>query len=514
MIEQTKAYRQRWIALAFMGVALLIISLDNTVLNLALPKIASDLHSSGSQLQWIVDAYVLAIAGLLLTIGYLGDRLGRKPTLIAGLIIFAAFSLGAALSKSNGMLITMRALMGIGAATIMPATLSILTATFREPKERAVAIALWAAVFSLGMGIGPLVGGWLLENYHWSSVFYINIPVIAVGLIGAGIFIENSKSQNPRKLDVLGALLSIAGVFALVYAIIQAGQDGWTSAHVLYAFGAALVLLTFFIIWEFKYKNAMLPLNFFKNMSFTGANVALMLVHFGMVGSFFFLGQFLQSVQGYSPLAAGVRLLPMAGVSFVSAAISAFVARGLGTKYTVALGIIIAAAGFYYFATIAAVDVAYSKFAIAMCITALGIGFTMAPATNSVMGSVPVDQSGVASAMNSTTRQVGGALGVAVLGTILNSTYIHGINAVAWPAQLPAPALAAIRGSIQGANAVAQSVAPQSAQLSHLITGTAHNAFTSGSEHALVIAAIIMAVSAILTLIILPSKVRPPETDN
>jgi EmrB/QacA subfamily drug resistance transporter len=510
-MEQSKAYRQRWIALGFMGVALLIISLDNTVLNLALPSIAKSLGSSGSQLQWIVDAYVLSIAGLLLTIGYLGDRLGRKPTLLVGMVIFAAFSLGAALSNSNGMLIAMRALMGIGAATIMPATLSILTATFREPRERATAIAFWAATFSLGMGIGPLVGGWLLEHYHWSSVFYINIPVVAVGLIGGGIFIENSKSANPRKLDLPGALLSIAGLFMLVYAIIQAGKDGWTEPHVLYYFGGAVVLLVGFIIWEFKYKNSMLPLNFFKNMSFSGANIALTLVHFGLMGAFFFLGQFLQSVQGYSPFQAGVRLLPMAAVSFVSAAVSAQIARFIGTKFTVALGIIIAAVGFYYFASIAAVDVSYGSFVIAMCIVSLGIGFTMAPSTNSVMGSVPVDQSGIGSAVNSTVRQIGGALGVAVLGTILNSTYISRINAVAWPPQLPAQAIDTIRGSIQGANAVAQNVQSQSPQLAQLITDTAHKAFTSGSEHALVVAAIIMAITAVATLFILPSKVRPPK---
>jgi EmrB/QacA subfamily drug resistance transporter len=511
MQEQTKAYRQRWIALAFMGISLLIISLDNTVLNLALPSIAKDLHSTGSQLQWIVDSYVLAIAGLLLMVGYLGDRLGRKPTLMAGLVIFAAFSLGAALSESNSMLIAMRALMGIGAATILPATLSILTATFREPKERATAIALWAAVFSLGMGIGPLVGGYLLNHFHWSSVFYINIPIVVVGLIGGSIFIENSKSQNPRKLDFLGTLLSIAGLFVLVFAIIQAGKDGWTRGYVLWCFAGAAVLIAVFIVWELKYKNAMMPIKFFKNMSFSGANIALVLVHFGLMGAFFFLGQFLQSVQGYTPLQAGVRLLPMAAVSFVSAAVSALVARGLGTKFTVALGIAIAAAGFFYFASIASVDVSYGTFVLAMCIVSLGIGLTMAPATNSIMGSVPVDRSGIASAMNNTVRQVGGALGVAVLGTVLNSTYLTNVNAVTWPPQLPESALATIRGSIQGANAVAQQVAPQSAQLSHLISDTSHKAFTTGSQHALIVAAIIMVVSAIVTLLILPSKVKPPE---
>jgi EmrB/QacA subfamily drug resistance transporter len=508
-VEQTRGYRNRWIALAFMAISLLVIALDGTVLNLALPSIANDLGSNASQLQWIIDAYVLAIAGLLLTMGYLGDRLGRKPTLTVGLIIFALFSLGAALSNFTEMLVGMRAMMGIGAAIILPATLSILTATFRDPKERAQAIALWAATFSLGMGIGPVVGGWLLDNFHWSSVFYINIPIIAVGIIGGAYFIENSKTDNPRKIDIPGTLLSIGGIFALVYAIIQAGQDGWWATNVLYAFGAAAVLLGVFIVWELKSKNAMLPLHFFKNMSFTGANVALTLVAFGLMGSMFFLGQFLQSVQGYSPFEAGVRLLPMAAVSFISTVLSAKIAERIGTKVTVALGIFIAAIGFFYFAQIAAVDVSYAKFALAMCIISLGIGMTMSPATNSVMGSVPVSQSGIGSAMNSTTRQVGAALGVAVLGSILNSTYIARINAVNWPTQLPAQAMEAIRGSIQGAHIVAQQVPLP--QLAQMIIDQSNEAFTAGAVDALLVATIVLAVTAVITFIILPSQVRGPK---
>jgi len=508
-IEQTKGYQNRWTALAFMAISLLIISLDNTVLSLALPSIAEGLGASASQLQWIVDAYILVIAGLLLTMGYIGDRLGRKPVLMAGLVIFAAFSLGAALSNSTGMLIGMRAMMGIGAAIIMPATLSILTATFRDPRERAQAIALWAATFALGMGIGPLIGGWLLENFSWHSVFYINIPVIAVGLVGGGYYIENSKTEHPRRLDIPGAVLSIAGLFALVYAIIQAGMEGWTATHVLYAFGAAAVLLAAFILWELKSRNAMLPLYFFKNMSFTGANVALTLVSFGLMGAFFFLGQFLQSVQGYTPFQAGLRLLPMAVVSFISAAGSAKVAERLGTKLTVAIGIFIAAIGFFYLTRIAAVDASYLNIALAMSITSLGMGLTMSPATNSVMGSIPVSQSGIGSAMNNTTRQVGAALGVAILGSILNATYLARINAVSWPAQLPAEAMEAIRNSIQGAHIVAQQVPVP--QLAQMIIDQSNEAFTAGSAHALMVATVILAITAVITLVILPSRVRGPK---
>jgi DHA2 family multidrug resistance protein-like MFS transporter len=492
-----------------MAISLLIISLDNTVLSLALPSIAEGLGASASQLQWIVDAYILAIAGLLLTMGYISDRLGRKPVLMAGLVIFAAFSLGAALSNSTGMLIGMRAMMGIGAAIIMPATLSILTATFRDPRERAQAIALWAATFALGMGIGPLIGGWLLENFSWHSVFYINIPVIAVGLIGGGYYIENSKTEHPRRLDIPGAVLSIAGLFALVYAIIQAGMEGWTATHVLYAFGAAAVLLAAFILWELKSRNAMLPLYFFKNMSFTGANVALTLVSFGLMGAFFFLGQFLQSVQGYTPFQAGLRLLPMAVVSFISAAGSAKVAERLGTKLTVAIGIFIAAIGFFYLTRIAAVDASYLNIALAMSITSLGMGLTMSPATNSVMGSIPVSQSGIGSAMNNTTRQVGAALGVAILGSILNATYLARIDAVSWPAQLPAEAMEAIRNSIQGAHIVAQQVPVP--QLAQMIIDQSNEAFTAGSADALLVATVILAITAVITLIILPSRVRGPK---
>jgi len=511
LTEETKWYKQRWIALGFLALSLLVISLDNTVLNLALPSIAQQLGSSASALQWIVDGYILVFAGLLLTMGSIGDRFGRKRLLQIGLVVFGTFSLAAALSKSTGALIGMRALMGFGAAAIMPTTLSIITATFRDNKERAQAIAIWAATFALGSGIGPLVGGFLLEHFHWSSVFFINVPVVAVALVGGFFFIHDSKDHNPRKIDAPGFVLSIAGLFALVYAIIQAGSDGWGATNVLVGFAAAALFLGAFAFWERRSENPVLPLQFFKNMSFTGANLALTLVAFALMGAFFFMGQTLQTVMGFTPLQSGVRLLPMAFFAFFSSILSARVAAKLGTKFTVSLGIMLAAAGFLYFATTMTAASSYGQLVIGMCIISAGIGITMSPATNSVMGSVPVDKAGVGSAMNDTTRQVGGALGVAVLGTILNSTYISRINAVVWPVPLSDQVTAAIRNSIQGAHIAAQNI--PDAGLSAMIIAKADEAFASGAAHATLVAAIVLGVASVLTFFILPSRVRAHQDD-
>jgi EmrB/QacA subfamily drug resistance transporter len=492
--------------MGFLALSLLVISLDNTVLNLALPSIARELGSSASALQWIVDGYILVFAGLLLTMGSIGDRFGRKRVLQVGLAVFGAFSLAAALSRSTGSLIAMRALMGFGAAAIMPTTLSIITATFRDHKERAQAIALWAATFALGSGIGPLVGGWLLEHYHWSSVFFVNVPIVLIALVGGFFFVHDSKDEHPRRVDVPGFVLSIAGLFSLVYAIIQAGSDGWGASNVLIGFGCAALFLGLFALWERRSPNPVLPMHFFKNMSFTGANLALTLVAFALMGAFFFMGQTLQTVMGFTPLQSGVRLLPMAFFAFFSSILSARVAGKLGTKYTVSMGIMLAAAGFLYFALTMNASSSYGQLVIGMCIISMGIGMTMSPATNSVMGSVPVNQAGVGSAMNDTTRQIGGALGVALLGTMLNSTYISRINAVKWPVPLSDQLTSAIRNSVQGAHIAAQNV--PDAGLSALIVKNANEAFAAGTTHATMVAAIVLACASVLTFFILPSKVR------
>ncbi|MCD4686563.1 MAG: MFS transporter [Anaerolineae bacterium] len=508
--QQQPGYSKRWIGLIFIGISLIVISLDNTILNVALPSISNDLGASASDLQWIVDAYVLVFAALLLTMGSFGDKIGRKRALQFGLVMFGIGSLWAALATSTEMLIAARAFLGIGGATIMPATLSIITATFPR-KERSQAIAIWAAIFGLGVGIGPVVGGVLLEHYAWNSVFFVNLPVVAIALIGGAFFLAESKDEHAPKPDIPGVLLSVPGLFALIYGIIEAGMGEWTEPDVLIAFGVSAVLLTIFTWWENRSPNAMLPLHFFKNMSFTGANIAMTFIMFSMFGSIFFLSQYLQTVQGYSALEAGLRMVPLAITLAVVSASSSRMSARLGTKRTVALGILIAAGGLLFMSQMYAVDTAYTTVALGEIILAAGMGFAMSPATDSIMGSVPVSKAGVGSAMNDTTRQLGGALGVAILGTIMNGRYLDGIEALktALP-QLSSDMFDGISNSIQAAHMIAGNPqVPES--FSKTIIDVANQSFVAGMNDAMLFGAAVMLVNALLVLAILPSRVRPAQ---
>jgi EmrB/QacA subfamily drug resistance transporter len=524
--DQLPGYADRWKAMLFIGISLLVISLDNTILNVALPSISTDLNASFSELQWIVDAYVLVFAAMLLTMGSISDRIGRKRALQGGLILFATGSLAAALSTSTNMLIASRAFLGLGGAIIMPSTLSIISASFPR-HERAQAFAIWAAIFGLGVGVGPVTGGLLLEYFDWNSVFFVNLPVVAVALAGGAIFIAESKDEHAPKLDIPGVVLSVTGLFALIYGIIEAGSLGWTDSHVLTAFAAATVLLVAFTIWERVNPDAMLPLHFFKNMSFTGANMAMALVMFSMFGSIFFLTQYMQSVLAYTALEAGIRMLPLALTLMVVSASSARVAQKLGTKRVVALGIAISGAGLLLMSQLYEVDTSYDIIMVTMIFFAAGMGLTMSPATNSIMQSVPVSKAGIGSAMNDTTRQLGGAMGIAVLGTILNNTYLEGMSNLEIPpallesalANVPANAPAAtaeeamelISSSVQGAHAFAAYMPDALAQQ---LLETANQAFVSGMSEAMVIGAGIMFAASLMALLILPSKVQRPEEED
>lgn len=521
-------YKTRWWGLLFICISLLVISLDNTILNVALPAISRDLSATSSDLQWIIDAYILVFAALLLTMGSISDRYGRKRWLQIGLVLFGIGSFLAAISTTTTMLIATRAFLGVGAAVIMPSTLSLVTATFPE-KERSQAIALWAATFGMGVGLGPLIGGLLLERFEWGAVFLVNLPVIAVALVGGQFLLPESRDETAPKIDLPGVLLSITGLFALVYAIIKAGEDGWLAQEVIIAFAAAGVLLGVFALWESITQTPMLPLRFFKNLSFTGANTALAFIMFSMFGSVFFLSQYLQTVLGYSALESGVRLLPLSFTLAFTAAMSARVSRRIGVKYTVALGVLIAAGGLFYMSQAYEVGSSYGTILIGMLIMSSGLGMAVSPATDSVMGSVPQSKAGIGSAMNDTTRELGGAMGVAILGTLMNHQYIHGVEEL--PTKLaeinplvasnfPSALYNAVEDSIQAAHGVAANL-PASfpptmppemgARIQQAVLDTANQAFVNGMTEAMFIGSLVMLSAVVITLILLPHRVQTPR---
>jgi EmrB/QacA subfamily drug resistance transporter len=508
--RQYPGYATRWRGLVFLGISLIVISLDNTILNVALPSISRSLSATASDLQWIVDAYVLVFAALLLTTGSIGDRWGRKKALQLGLVWFGLGSLAAALSTSTLMLIASRAFLGVGGALIMPATLSIISGTF-PPNERPQAIAIWASVFALGVGIGPVIGGWLVERFAWSSVFFVNLPVIAIALIGGARYLADSKDEHAPSPDIPGVILSIIGLFALVYGIIEAGVLGWTHEDVIIAFVVAFIFLGAFALWESRAKNAMLPMEFFRNMSFTGANTALALVSFSLFGSVFFLSQYFQTVQNAPGFEAGLRVLPMAITLTIVASQSARVCLIYGIKRTVAFGIGLAAVALLFMALVYKVDTPYWVIAIGQVLLALGLGTATSPATSSVMGSVPVRKAGIGSAMNDTTRQLGGAFGIALLGTVMNNAYTHGVQSLQ-TLGLPAQTMAAIGKSIQAAHVIAADPQTPAAVRDTIIT-TTNQAFVDGMTAAMLVGATVMGLACVVVLLILPDQVRrSPDT--
>jgi EmrB/QacA subfamily drug resistance transporter len=456
-----------------------------------------ELGATQSQLQWMVDAYILVFAGLLLTMGALGDRYGRKRALTVGLIIFGLSSLAAAFADSANALIAARAVMGIGGALIMPSTLSIITNVFTG-QERGRAIAAWAAVAGLGIILGPVLGGWLLENYWWGSVFLINVIVVAAAIALGFFLVPESKDPAATPLDPVGAGLSIVGLVALVYAIIEAPDKGWTDPVVLTAFGLAAVLIVAFLWWESRTEHPMLQLSFFENPRFSAASVAITLVFFAMFGTVFLNTQYLQFVLGYSPLEAGFRVMPVATM-IVAAPLSARFAERFGTKRVVTTGLVIVSIAMATLATIT-VDTGYGRVAVALAILGMGMGTAMAPATESIMGSLPLAKAGVGSAMNDTTRQIGGALGVAILGSILASSYGSAMAPVV--VNLPSEAADVAGDSVGGAMAVASQIGAAGARLAE----EASAAFIGGMNAAVWVAAAVALLGALVTLLWLPAR--------
>ena len=492
---------RRWWTLAVLCFSLLVIGIDNTILNVALPSLERDLGASASELQWIVDAYMLVFAGLLLTAGALGDRFGRKRALTFGLLVFAAGSGWAALSDSASSLIAARALMGVGGAFIMPSTLSILTNVF-PPHERGRAIGTWAAMAGLGIVIGPVSGGWLLEHTTWHAIFLVNLPFVAVALIGGRLLVPESRDPAAGRLDLHGFALSTTGLTALVWAIIEAPAKGWTDPVVLAAFGLAALALASFAAWELRAPAPMLDVRLFANPRFSAASGSITLVFFALFGSIFFLTQYLQLVLGFDPLEAGIRVLPVAAGVMIGGPLSARLAERIGTKLPVAAGLVLVGSGLVIMSSVE-VGSGYGLVAASMSVLGLGMGLAMAPATDSIMGSLPLEKASVGSAVNDATRTTGGALGVAILGSLLASHYRADMEPIA--DAIPGAAGAAAQDSLSGALAVAGRVGGQaSAQL----TEAAQSAFVGGMHVAALAAAGVAFAGALLALVALPARAQ------
>jgi EmrB/QacA subfamily drug resistance transporter len=496
---------RRWVVLGVLCLSLLVVGIDGTIVNVALPTLVREIGASSSELQWIVDAYTIVFASFLLIAGNTGDRLGRKWVLLVGLVIFGAGSLACALVHSPTALIGTRAIQGFGAAFIMPATLSILTNVFVDPEERARAIAIWAGVSGLGVAIGPLVGGYLLEHFWWGSVFLVNVPLIIVAVIVVVIIVPNSKDPTKPKLDLLGTILSTVGLVGLLYGIIEGPGRGWKDPVVVAAFVVAAVLLTTFVLWERHTDHPILDVTFFKNPRFSAASVAVTLVFFAMFGALFFVSQYLQFVLGYSALESGIRLLPLAASLMIAAPLSAKLVSAFGTKAIVSVGLLIVAAALAVFSR-AAVDSGYGLVAATLVLIGFGMGFAMAPATDSIMGSLPPARAGVGSAVNDTTREIGGALGIAILGSITTASYaaaITGNSNFALLQKASPEAAKAVKDSVGGAAAVAEH-AP--AQFAAAITKVANQAFVDALDKTVLVGAGVAVLGAIVALIWLPAR--------
>ncbi|MGN9782105.1 MFS transporter [Nonomuraea sp. ZG12] len=401
---------RRWWILGVLCLALLVLSVDGTVLNLAIPSLISDLGASFSEIQWILDAYVLAFAGLLLTAGSLSDRYGRRLFLIIGLVLFGGASVLAVFVTEPWQLIGARALMGVGGAIMMPSTLSILMTVFDE-EERRKAMAVWGGVAMISVILGPTLGGFLLENYWWGSVFLLNIPIVVIAIVAAVVLMPETHSAG-RKLDPVGVVLSIVGLTAAVYVIIEREFDPVIIA-------VAVVTLTAFVIWERRQEHPMLPLQLFRNRNFSGASFAILLMSFGAGAVMLMLTQYLQFVLGYGEMRAGLALLPYA----VAAAIFNGVGAGLGQKVSnrtlIAAGLLVMAGGFAVMAT----TTGYLPLLVGLVVMGVGGGLAGPSAYASLMNAIPLEYAGVGSAMNDTVQQVGLAMSIAILGSVLAGVF-------------------------------------------------------------------------------------------
>jgi EmrB/QacA subfamily drug resistance transporter len=499
--EATVRDPRRWLVLAVMSVGTLIVFLDTTVMNTALPNIATELQASTSQLQWVLDSYVLILAGLLMLGGSIGDRYGRRNWMTIGLVVFGAGSIYGALASNIESLIVARGIQGLGAALVLPATLSIVTNVF-ERDERSKAIAIWTAVSGLGIGLGPVIGGYLVDRWDWSAAFWIHVPVIALALIGQ-IFVPESRDPRNIGLDVKGALAATGGITALVYGVIQGSEAGWASAEIVGSFVVAALLLGAFGFIERTAEHPMLPLGFFRARDFTGSVLVLGLLFFSGIVMFFFLTQYFQLIQLRSPFETGLMILPNAGAIVVASGIAQFALPRVGPRRLVATGVAIMALGTALFTGVDAGTDATTLIAFIM-IFGFGFGLAAQPLTDTVMAAVPVEDAGIGSAVNDVSRELGSALGVAILGSIVSGLYRSNVDSDL-SGQVPDDVVELAREGLGVIGVAAQQLPPDVAGTA--VTG-ANEAFIDAMTNGFWFSVAFLGIGLVVSLTMLPDRVR------
>lgn len=502
------SHPRRWAVLFVTCVAVFVTVVDGTIVNVALPSLSRELGASTRELQWIVDAYLLVFTGLLLAAGGLGDRYGRKKALLAGLAVFGVTSAYAGAAGSAEALIVGRALMGVGAALIFPATLAIITHVFRDPVERAKAIGVWGATTGLAVAAGPIAGGWLLEHFWWGSVFFVNVPIVIAGIVAVAFVVPESRDLEAPRLDWLGLALSIASITTLVFTVIEAPKWGWASMETLVGFALAAVLLTVFVLWELRVEHPMMPVRIFRSLRFSAASVSVTAAFFALFGFIFLITQYFQLVRGYSPLEAGVRTLPVATAIAVASILAPRVVDRIGTTRVVSAGLALMAVAFAWIST-ASGATPYLEIVGQMVLLGAGLGLTTAPATESIMGSLDQGKAGVGSAVNDTTRELGGTLGVAVLGSVFTSVYVGALRDGSVFSALPSDAQQAAEESVSAAAVVAGQLGPNAPAFVNEVS----QAFLSGLQIACLVAAGVAAAGSLFAARFLPARATTPALE-
>ncbi|MEU1269572.1 MFS transporter [Streptomyces sp. NPDC005799] len=502
--KMTGPYARRWWALLVLCLSLLITVMANTSLIVAAPDMTTDLSLSSSDLQWVVDSYTVPYAALMLVLGAIGDKYSRRGALVLGLLIFAGGSVMGSLVEETALVIVARAIMGVGAAVVMPATLSLVVATFPR-SERSKAITAWAATSGVAVAFGPLVSGWLLEDHAWGSTFLINVPFAVLAVFGALALVPPSKAEGMGRIDYVGGLLSIVTVGSLIYAAIEGPHAGWDVGPVTAAVVAGVGLVAF-VAWELRHPHPMLDVRKFALRPFTGSMLTVMFF-FGMFAVLYYATQFMQFVLGYDALDTGLRLLPLGGAVFLGSAVTGVLAPKLGVRVMAVTGLTIGTAGMFLLTQIDKGST-YGDFLVPLMMLGLALGLAISPATDTIMGSFPESELGVGGGVNDTALELGGALGIAVLGSLLGTAYRDELTDLVGN-RLPAEAMETAKDSVGAGLAVAQrvaqdpSVGPQQAQAA---VDAVHQAFAHGVAQTSLIGGIIMAAGTLIVLAVLPSR--------